>query len=43
LTASIKLSPSCSLNPAIGVNFPFGSLEYADEDVFGGVSLVVLF
>ena len=43
LTASIKLSPWCSLNPAVGVNFPFGSLEYADEDVFGGVSLVVVF
>jgi hypothetical protein len=43
LTASIKLSASCSLNPTVGVNFPFGSLEYADEDVFGGVSLVVVF
>jgi hypothetical protein len=43
LAASVPLTPWCQLSPYIAGNFPVGHLDYADNDVLGGVKLVVTF
>jgi len=43
LTATYQVAPWCALNPYIAGNLPSGHLDWADNDLYGGISLSVSF